>query len=99
MEPIIFNVVSQSVYPGVEKNDQINTGSDALAWWKEHARQNTTKSGKSAEETHLALGKRALNKCERANNRKNEIIVAAERIMKLFLVTGEWKIDDAVAAE
>lgn len=85
METIIYDVVSTSIFPGVENNPELEGGSAAIGWWKEHARQGSVKPGKrNPEEKHLELGRTYLNRSERAHSIHARILSRAEDTARLF---------------
>jgi hypothetical protein len=85
VEYIIYDVVSNSVYPGVSARSDLNLGASTIRWWEEHARQGSEKSGKrSDEEKHLEMAKIAMNRSPRPNELAEQVVSRAEDAMCLF---------------
>ncbi len=80
--------MSATIYPGVEGNPQLNIGSPALQWWKEHAKQGSKPGTRSAEEKHLKLSRIVFNKSERAKQILPQILSSADDTLRLF--AGTW---------
>lgn len=62
LECMIFEVVSDSVYPGIKDNAIFDLGPATTRWWTEHARQGSEDGKPTDEEKHLQLSRRALNR-------------------------------------
>lgn len=87
VEFMIFEVVSESVYPGLKDHPEIDRGASTLHWWKEHARQGSDEGRRSDEEKHLAMARLALNRNEAANRLADVVASRAEDAMTLFAAT------------
>ncbi|MEM0969106.1 MAG: hypothetical protein AAGJ31_07145 [Verrucomicrobiota bacterium] len=97
VEFIIFEVVSESVYPGIKGREDLDFGPRTLTWWKEHARQGSENGKRSDEEKHLEMAKIALNRSEEAQGMADQIIERAEDAMRLFAGTAFCNDPDKAA--
>ena len=77
MEAAIYKFVSESVYPGVIGNPELDKGARSTVWWKEHASQGGSKDHPSTEEKHLQIARKNLNRSSDAAARTDEILSAA----------------------
>jgi hypothetical protein len=87
VEFMIFEVVSESVYPGLKDQPEFDRGAVTMAWWKEHARQGSEGGKRSDEEKHLEMARLALNRNEAANAVADVVAARAEDAMLLFAAT------------
>jgi|GEM_PF-3804870 len=84
IEAIIFEIVSESIYPGVHGNPSLDLGKPTMRWWEEHSRQGSLPGRKSEEEKHLGLSKATLNKRFTSKPECNRILDVAEKTLALF---------------
>jgi hypothetical protein len=87
VEFMIFEVVSESVYPGFKGHPELDRGPSTMRWWQEHARQGSEGGKRSDEEKHLEMAKLALNRNELAHSMAENIERRAEDAMTLFAAT------------
>lgn len=85
IEMVIFNVVTQSILPGVVGHPEIDLGVSSTHWWMEHGRPPEPRAHhQTDEEKHLALSRMALNRSETANATAHTVEARAEDTMRLF---------------
>ena len=84
LECIIFEVVSESVYPGIKDNGLFDLGPATTRWWAEHARQGSEDGKRTDEEKHLQLSRRALNREPVANQISDGIYDRTKSAVALF---------------
>ena len=88
VEMVIYNVVSNTVLPGVKGNPELDGGPATLRWWTEHARPDVAEPHvKSDEEKHLEISRIALNRSETANSLRDVVLARAEETLRLFAAT------------
>lgn len=87
VEFMIFEVVTNSVYPGIKDHPELDRGAPTLRWWEEHARQGSQPGKRSDEEKHLEMARLALNRNQTANSMADTIARRAEDAMTLFAAT------------
>ncbi|HUQ45269.1 MAG TPA: hypothetical protein VM033_01380 [Gemmatimonadaceae bacterium] len=88
VEMVIYNVVSNTVLPGVKGNPELDSGPATLRWWTEHARADVAEPHvKSDEEKHLEISRIALNRSETANSLRDVVLARAEETLRLFAAT------------
>ena len=88
VEMVIYNVVSNTVLPGVKGNPELDGGPASLRWWMEHARtDSTSQHAKTDEEKHLEISRIALNRSESANSLREVVLTRAEETLRLFAAT------------
>lgn len=88
VEMVIYNVVSNTVLPGVRGNPELDSGPATLRWWTEHARADVAEAHvKSDEEKHLEISRIALNRSETANSLRDVVLARAEETLRLFAAT------------
>lgn len=88
VEMVIYNVVSNTVIPGVKGNPELDGGPATLRWWMEHARTESTEPHmKTDEEKHLEISRIALNRSETANSQREAVLARAEATLRLFAAT------------
>jgi hypothetical protein len=87
VEFMIFEVVTNSVYPGIKEHPELDRGAPTLRWWEEHARQGSQPGKRSDEEKHLEMAKLALNRNAVANSMAEAVAGRAEDAMTLFAAT------------
>ena len=88
VEMVIYNVVSNTVLPGVKGNPELDGGPATLRWWMEHARPDAADSHiKTDEEKHLEVSRIALNRSETANSLREVVLSRAEETLRLFAAT------------
>ena len=84
LECIIFEVVSESVHPGIKDNPIFDLGPATTRWWTEHARQGSEDGKRTDEEKHLHLSRRALNREPTANSISEKIYDRTKSAVALF---------------
>ena len=85
IEMVIFDVVTQSILPGVVGHPELDLGVASTHWWMEHGRPPEPKEHhRTDEEKHLALSRMALNRSETANAVSHAVEARAEDTMRLF---------------
>ena len=84
LENIIFEVVSESVHPGIKDNPLFDLGPATTRWWTEHARQGSEDGRRTDEEKHLQLSRRALNRESAANAISEKIYDRTKSAVSLF---------------
>jgi hypothetical protein len=88
VEMVIYNVVSNTVLPGVQGNPELDGGPATLRWWLEHARTDVGETHvKTDEEKHLEISRVALNRSETANSLRDVVVARAEETLRLFAAT------------
>lgn len=85
IEMVIFDVVTQSILPGVVGHPELDLGVASTHWWMEHGRPPEPREHhQTDEEKHLALSRMALNRSETANAVAPAVEARAEDTMRLF---------------
>lgn len=85
IEMVIYEVVTQSILPGVLGHPELDRGVASTHWWTEHGRlPEPAAQHRTDEEKHLALSKVALNRSETANAVSEAVASRAEDAMRLF---------------
>lgn len=85
IEMVIFDVVTQSILPGVVGHPELDLGVASTHWWLEHGRPPEPREHhRTDEEKHLALSRMALNRSETANAVAAAVEARAEDTMRLF---------------
>lgn len=85
MEMVIFDIVSTSIWPGVNGNPDLDEGPVTMRWWNEHARQGSGGAGaRTDEEKHLELSQIALSRAQLTPSQKEQVVARAEDAMRLF---------------
>ena len=84
LECMIFEVVSESVHPGIKDNPIFDLGIATTRWWTEHARQGSEDGRRTDEEKHLHLSRRALNREPAANSISEKIYDRTKGAVSLF---------------
>lgn len=85
IEMIIYDVVNETVLPGVVGNPELDVGPASTHWWREHGRSLTPALvGRSDEEKHLEMSLVALNRSETANTIRDAVVARASDAMRLF---------------
>jgi hypothetical protein len=85
IEMVIFDVVTQSILPGVVGHPELDLGVASTHWWMEHGRPPEPREHhRTDEEKHLALSRVALNRSETANAVARDVEARAEDTMRLF---------------
>ena len=85
IEMVIFDVVTQSILPGVIGHPELDLGVASTHWWMEHGRPPEPREHHCTdEEKHLALSRMALNRSETANAVSQSVEARAEDTMRLF---------------
>jgi hypothetical protein len=84
IEMTLYDVVSQSIYPGVVGNPDLDRGHRSTEWWKEHARQASEGGKRSTEEKHLQIARHTLNRSEEANDQAKDVLRITEETLRLF---------------
>lgn len=85
IEMVIFDVVTQSILPGVTGHPELDLGVASTRWWLEHGRPPEPREHhRTDEEKHLALSRTALNRSETANAVSRQVEARAEDTMRLF---------------
>jgi hypothetical protein len=90
IEATIYGFVSESVYPGVIGNPELDKGARSTVWWKEHAKQGGSKDHPSTEEKHLHIARTNLNRSRDATAQIDEILRATEDSLLLFSAAVRW---------
>lgn len=85
IEMVIFDVVTQSILPGLVGHPELDLGVASTHWWMEHGRPPEPREHhRTDEEKHLALSRMALNRSETANAVSQSVEARAEDTMRLF---------------
>lgn len=85
IEMVIFNVVTNSILPGLVGHPELDLGVASTHWWMEHGRPPEPRAHhQTDEEKHLALSRMALNRSETANAMAHVVDARAEDTMRLF---------------
>jgi hypothetical protein len=85
IEMVIYDVVTQTILPGVLEHPELDRGVASTHWWMEHGQPPLPAiHHRTDEEKHLALSKMALNRSETANALSEAVERRAEDTMRLF---------------
>ena len=88
IEMMIYDVVTQTILPGVLSHPELDRGVASTHWWMEHGQPpEPAIHHRTDEEKHLALSKMALNRSETANVLAIPVHSRAEDTMRLFAAT------------
>ena len=88
IEMIIWDVVTESILPGILGHPELDRGLASTHWWLEHGKPPVpTAHHVTDEEKHLALSKMALNRSETANALATSVEARAEDTMRLFVAS------------
>jgi hypothetical protein len=87
IEAIIYDVVSDSIYPGIVNRPDLNFDDRCIAWWREHAKQGSEGTKRSDEEKHLRLARHALDRNVKSDSLHRRVLSRADVAMKLFVAT------------
>jgi len=88
IEMTIYEVVNQTILPGVLHHPELDRGVASTHWWLEHGRNPVSDGGlRTDEEKHLALSRSALNRSETANTIALDVEARAEDTLRLFAAT------------
>ena len=80
----LYDFVSESFYPGVVGNPELDRGCRSIEWWKEHARQGSEEGKRSTEEKHLQIARHSLNRSREANDQANDVLRITEETLQLL---------------
>ena len=84
IEATVYVIGSESFYPGLRGNPELDLGLPSYQWWQEHAKGGHEGKGRSTEEKHLEIAKIRLNKAKEANAREGEILHAVDETLQLL---------------
>ena len=85
IEMVIWDVVTESILPGVVAHPELDRGVASTNWWMEHGKApHPVLERRTDEEKHLALSRMALNRSETANAVSGVVEARAEDAMRLF---------------
>jgi hypothetical protein len=85
IEMVIWDVVTESILPGVVGHPELDRGVASTNWWLEHGKPpHPALERRTDEEKHLALSRMALNRSETANAVSGIVEARAEDTMRLF---------------
>lgn len=88
IEMVIYDVVTESILPGVLGHPELDLGLATTHWWTEHGRlPEPAIHRETDEEKHLALSRTALNRNETANALSDAVVTRAEDTLRLFAAT------------
>jgi hypothetical protein len=85
IEMVIYDVVTETILPGILHHPELDRGVASSHWWMEHGRPPAPlEQHRTDEEKHLALSRMALNRSETANALAEAVASRAEDTMRLF---------------
>lgn len=86
IEMVIYDVVNESILPGVIGHPKLDRGTASTRWWLEHGRHPDAgdRQQQTDEEKHLALSRAALNRNETANALADDVVRRTEDTLRLF---------------
>jgi hypothetical protein len=84
IECVIYGFASESVYPGLVDNPELDRGPRSTAWWREHSAQGGDDIRPSTEERHLQIARDILNGVCDHQPQREEIIRAVEHSLLLL---------------
>ena len=88
IEIAVFEVVSESVLPGVRNSPELSPNSESLAWWREHARATEDDPSRgAAEQRHQQLALEKLNDMNFDENERASLLKIVEDTMILLVAT------------
>jgi hypothetical protein len=83
LELMICDINTESFYPGIVGNPQVDCGEKTIAWWREHNRK-TQDGARTTEEKHLEIAKYTLNRSVEASTRVSKLLAVSDVSLRLF---------------
>jgi hypothetical protein len=90
IESTIYGCATESVYPGVVGNPNLDRGARSTAWWTEHAQQGGSEARPSTEEKHLHVAKSILNRQGDTPQQAEVILPITKQTLELFSAAIRW---------
>jgi hypothetical protein len=94
IECTIYGFVTESVYPGLVGNPNLDRGARSTAWWKEHAKQGSSEGRPRTEEKHLRISKSILNRVRGIEHQTEAILRITKQTLQLVSAAIRWHDTD-----